>query len=212
MYSYINDKELRNYLREYCETRIIALQKELKEYFTFSFKLIGSGNNRLMMVNGKNNSVDLDYNLTIQRDKKQLFSNPEKIKKLFMSAFQKVCNKNVKTSDSTQVITCVVGKVGKYTFSFDIAIMAEGNDGYIYKIVNDKTVQPTRYIWNKIPKSKNIDYKFLTLKQNGYWEDIKEIYLEKKNKYLVTNNDKHSFSIFIETINEVIQKFHLPLW
>lgn len=211
MYRYIEDKALRNELREFCEGKIIDLQKELKDYFTFSFKLIGSGNNRLMTINGKNNSIDLDYNLVIQRDKKQLFSNPEKIKKLFISTFQKVCGKNVKASDSTQVLTCTVGKVRNYLFSFDIAIFAEGNDGFFYKIINDKNTNPSRYIWNKVPKSRNFEYKFLTLKQLGYWEDIKNKYIKKKNTYLRSDPTKQSFSILIECLNDIIHEYNLDL-
>lgn len=206
MFDYIENKSLRNDLREYCEERIVALQKELKEYFTFSFKLIGSGDNRLMMINGKNNSIDLDYNLKIQRDKKQLISNPEKIKKLFLRGFQNVCEKGTKVSDSTQVITCYVGEFEEFSFSFDVAIFVEGNDGFIYKLINDKNTIPSRYIWNKIPKSKDFEYKFSSLKQMGYWQDIKDLYKRKKNLYLQRQDDRHSFSILIETVNEIIQK------
>ena len=211
MYDYIPDKQLRTNLREYCEDAIYALQDELKECFTFSFKLIGSGDTRLMMINGNDKSIDLDYNLVIQRDKKQLSGDPSQIKHLFMALLKKILGKGVKVSDSTQVITCCVGKMYGYTFSFDIAIIMDGNDGYMYKIVNDKNTVPSRYIWNKIPKSKNFEYKFSILKKNGYWEDIKEIYKEKKNTYLRRQSDISSFSILIETINEVIQKYNLDL-
>ena len=211
MYDYIPDKQLRTDLREYCENVINSLQDELRQYFTFSFKLIGSGDTRLMMINGNNKSIDLDYNLVIQRDKKQLSGDPSQIKHLFMTSLKKILGKGVKVSDSTQVITCYVGKMYGYTFSFDIAIIMDGNDGYMYKIVNDKNAVPSRYIWNKIPKSKNFEYKFSLLKKNGYWEDIKEIYKEKKNTYLRKQSDISSFSILIETINEVIQKYNLDL-
>lgn len=211
MYEYINNKQIRNELRDYCERVIVSLQKELKEYFTFSFKLIGSGDTRLIMVNGNDNSIDLDYNIVIQRDKKQLVSDPSSIKHCFMQALKKVLGKNVKVSDSTQVITCYVGKVYKYTFSFDIAIIVDGNDGYMYKIVNDKNGTPIRYIWNMIPQSKDYEYKFCRLKRLGYWEEIKCIYKQKKNNYLKKQSDIGSFSILIETINAIIQNRHLVL-
>lgn len=206
MYSYIQNREIRNELRIYCEDRIIQLQKVLRDYFTFSFKLIGSGENRLMTVNGNNNSVDLDYNIVIQRDKKQLIGKPEQIKKLFMRAIKDVCGENTKVCDSTQVITCKVGRLCGYSFSFDIAIFVEGNDGFIYKLINDKQSIPSRYIWNRVPKSKDFGYKFSYLKNNGYWEDIKSLYLKKKNFNLSRATDKSSFSILIETVNEILQQ------
>lgn len=211
MFRYIQDKELRNSLREYCEDKIISVQKQLKDFFTFSFKLIGSGDNRLMMINGKNNSIDLDYNLVIQRDKKQLIGDPKRIKILFVDAFRKVCGKSVKVSDSTSVITCVIGPYQEFSFSFDVAIMIDGNNGYLYKIINDKTASQSRYIWNQVPKSKNFEYKFSVLKQKGYWNDIKELYLSKKNNNLRKHIDKTSFSVLIETVNEIIQSYHLNI-
>ena len=81
----------------------------------------------------------------------------------------------------------------------------------MYKIVNDKNTTPTRYIWNKIPKSKGYEYKFTALKRMGYWEDIKELYKAKKNNYLKRQSDIASFSILIETVNEIIQKNHIEL-
>lgn len=211
MYDYINDKQLRSNLRDFCENAILALQEQISAYFTFSYKLIGSGDTRLMMVNGNDNSIDLDYNLVIQRDKKQLIGDPGKIKHLFMKGLKSFVGKDVKVSDSTQVITCYTGKMYGYKFSFDIAIIVDGNDGYMYKIVNDKNTEPTRYIWNKIPKSKDYEYKFTALKRMGYWEDIKELYKRKKNNYLKRQSDISSFSILIETVNEIIQKNHLEI-
>ncbi len=208
MYKYTENKELRNKLRLYCEEIIISMQDLLCEYFTFSFKLIGSGETRLMMINGKNNSIDLDYNLIIQRDKKQLIGSPNKIKSLFMDALKKSCGNEVKVSDSTSVITCKVGKVAGYNFSFDIAIFVEGNDGFLYKLVNDKNLNQSRYIWNKVPQSRNFSYNFTMLKRDGYWENIKQLYLKKKNYYLSRQSDKQSFSILIETVNELLQKFY----
>lgn len=203
MYKFIDNKTLRTELRNKAEHIIFSLQKELKQYFTFSYKLIGSGETRLMTVNGKDNSIDLDYNLLLQRDKRQLASNPKMIKELFLKSLKKICGKNSKVSDSTQVITCNLGNIGKYKFSIDFAILYEGNDCFFYKIVNDKTYQPTRYIWNKVPQSKNFEEKFRVVKQEC-WEDLKKRYLEKKNRNLWLNSKKTSFSLLIETINELI--------
>lgn len=206
MYKYIEDKKNRKILKGYCEEKILFLQQMLREYFTFSFKLIGSGETRLMTVNGKDNSIDLDYNLILQRDKKQLISSPKKIKTLFINSLQKICGSFVKISNSTQAITCNVGEFEGYNFSFDIAIFVEGNDGLLYKLVNDKNTNPSRYIWNKIPLSKDFNYNFTLLKRLGYWKEIKELYLRKKNHYLSRHSNKKSFSILIETVNELMQK------
>lgn len=211
MYEYIQDKKTRLMLRERCENYILNVQHQLKDYFTFSFKLIGSGDSRLMMTNGKNKSIDLDYNIVIQRDKKQLIGKPNKIKQLFMSAFKEICGSGVKVSDSTKAITCYIGKINGYTFSFDIAVFIDGNDGFTYKLINDKNSVPSRYIWNKVPQSNNFEYKFMCLKREGYWEEIKDLYKNKKNKCLVNKDEKTSFEILLSVINELIQKHKISL-
>lgn len=42
------------------------------------------------------------------------------------------------------------------------------------------------------------------LKNNNLWEDLKDYYIEKKNKN--DNPNKHSRSIFAESVNEMCQK------
>ena len=46
------------------------------------------------------------------------------------------------------------------------------------------------------------------LKENGWWQEIRDTYLKKKNMYLQRQETKNhpSFNIFVETINEVWYK------
>lgn len=77
MYSFVEDKRELKEIREVCEQIIKSIQSSwLKEYFTFQFNLIGSGGVKLVTRNGSDGEYDLDYNLIIQKDKKNLFSNP----------------------------------------------------------------------------------------------------------------------------------------
>lgn len=73
MYKYVSKKEIID-IREYCEEIIKKIQKsQLKDFFTFSFYLIGSGKTNLITINGDNDTYDLDYNLILQKDKADLF-------------------------------------------------------------------------------------------------------------------------------------------
>ena len=46
--------------------------------------------NNLITQNGETGEYDLDYNFILQKDKQNLFSNPKKIKELFIKAFNEV--------------------------------------------------------------------------------------------------------------------------
>lgn len=204
MYKYVLQEE-RDSLVKACEGIILSVQKSVKEYFTFEYRLIGSGEKRLVTRNGDNGPFDLDYNFILKKDKQELSSYPEKIKDIFINAFNKLNpSYNFKfASNSTSVITTKLVLDGHLEFSFDIAIMIEGNNGNLYKLIYDK---PTlRYLWNEVKKTKNYTSKFIRIKVEGYWEEFKTKYLRNKNLHLTRNEEIQSFSIFLETLNEYFQ-------
>lgn len=201
MYHYI-EKDEKASLTEICEEVLFCVQKSVKEYFSFEFRLIGSGIKKLLTRNGENRSFDLDYNIILKKDKKNLLSNPDKIRQLFLNAFN---NANPKygfkyAQDSTSVITSRLVHNNTLYFSFDVAIMKEGNNGNYYKLVHDKS--SNRYIWNEVKQSKDYMIRFKAIKEKGLWPQFKKRYLELKNMHLKRNDEIRSFSIFLETINE----------
>lgn len=200
MYEYVS-KEERQKLAQASEAIMKEVQKQVADYFTFEFRLIGSGERRLITRDGKNGPFDLDYNIIIQKDKKDLISHPDKIKEIFIKAFNLSSTKhNFKhASDSTSVITLksVTNNVLHYTI--DVAIMMQGNNGNFLKIIFDKPTN--RYIWNEIPRTKDYMLRFKHLKTHNLFEKFKNRYLEKKNLHLSRNDDIKSFSIFLETLN-----------
>ena len=203
MYEFVNPK-ICSVLRTECEEILLGVQKELKEFFTFQFYLIGSGEKALVTRNGEKAPFDLDYNLIIMRDKKELINDPKAIKELFLQAFNKVNHKYRFSfaKNSTSVIT-VRSFLDDVSFSFDCAIMYEGNNGNMYKIVYDK---PDRYIWNEVKHTKEFNAKFKYVRSQLGITEIKALYLEKKNRYLRMQKNLSSFSILSETINELLQK------
>ena len=190
-------------LDEWCRNILLDVQNEIREYFTFDFRLIGSGEKRLVTQNS-DEAFDLDYNIILQRDKQNLLDDPKTIKNIFVHSFNEVLGRQVKNyshvCDSTSVVTAKIILNNKINFSFDVAIIVEGNDGYFYRLVNDKW--SNRYIWNQMPNSRNYFEQFKKIKDNGQWLDFKHRYLELKNMHLFRGDKHKSFSIFLETINE----------
>ena len=205
MYRFANQQDVKE-LAKWCEEIIKEVQKEVKEYLTFSFNLIGSGGKRLVTQNAEE-AFDLDYNLIIQKDKQGLIDDPKRLKNIVRNAFDVVLRESVDgyngAKDSKAVITITFSDGVKRTFSFDVAIYVEADNGYMYKLINDKNTG--RYIWNQLPKSKNYEEKMQAIKENGEWEDFKYTYLELKNKYLRSGNNVKSFSVFLEALNKLYQ-------
>ena len=207
MYEYIKNNDTLKEVKKACENLIKEIQRSgLKEYFTFQFNLIGSGSTNLITYNGDNEEYDLDYNFILQKDKKNIFSNPKKIKELFIKYFNEV-NPKLGFNDaenSTSVITSKLTYNNKIIFSFDVAILCEGYNGNYLKIkYNKKTDQ---YYWNEIKSSRNYQSKIKKLKDMGKWNDVRELYLEKKNLHLKQQKYISSFSVLLETLNELCSK------
>ncbi len=202
MYKFANPTEVK-LLTKWCEGILHSVQNEVRDYFTFDIRLIGSGDKKLVTQN-EDESFDLDYNLILQRDKKNLLNSPRQIKDIFVSRFNKILQPEISdfkyACDSTSVITLKLVQNGKLQFSFDIAILVENNDGVFYRLTNDK--RSDRYIWNEVAHSKDYLEKFQQIKIQGYWQSFKERYLELKNYHLRKNDKVKSFSVFLETLNE----------
>ena len=202
MYHFAKQSKVKE-LNQWCLAVLHKIQEEIKEYFTFDIRLIGSGEKRLVTQNS-DEAFDLDYNIILQKDKKRLLDNPKLIKEKFVDLFYKELkyrvNEHFHVCDSTSVVTVKITLCGTIIFSFDIAIIVEGDDGYFYKLIHDKNTN--RYIWNRAKDSNNYFERFQNIKRNGQWQKFKKRYLELKNMHLSREEDTKSFSIFLETLNE----------
>ncbi len=202
-YTYAPKNEVTEF-NKFCLEIIHDVQKIVKEYFTLDIRLIGSGEKRLV-TKDEDGCFDLDYNLIIQRDKKEILNNPKEVKTLFLNAFNKVMPNYVKNyiypKNKTSVITSGIKFNSVNNITFDVAILAEGNNGYLYKLFYDKNVD--RYIWNQVRNSKGCFERYQEVKEQGLFNQFKKRYLELKNMHLKRGDEIKSFSIFLETLNEV---------
>ena len=203
MYEFVSKNEIRD-VSKAVRTIINNVQKSsLREYFTFDFFLIGSGAKNLVTRNGDEGAFDLDYNFVIQKDKQGLINNPKKIKELFINAFND-SNPGLgfnPANNSTSVITSRLVYGNRLHFSFDVAILCEGNNGNYLKIVQNKT--NGQYYWNEIKSSREYKSKMDVIKEAGLWNELRENYLNRKNLYLTRNEEKASFSVLLEVLNEL---------
>jgi len=189
----------------WCEGILKAVQTEVNDYFTFDFRLIGSGDRKLVTQNG-DEPFDLDYDIILQRDKKELLNDPKRIKELFRNKLDVVLKNSIDkykpspSRDSTSVLTTNVRIDNRISFSFDVAIIAENDNGHYCRITNVKDAR--QYIWNQLPNSNGFHEKFKAIKDAKLWNDFKAKYLKKKNEHLSRQTGVNSFSILLETINE----------
>lgn len=204
---YVKNSTVKPY-RSFSADKMNQVKQMLKAEYNLDsdFYLVGSGAKNLVTQNEKE-PFDLDWNLEVY-NLNEPTKNAEWLKNTVMNFLNKILENTPfkNCQDSTAVITSRwVSKEG-LEFSFDIAILVRNSVGTFCRMIHDKYLN--RYYWNEVPNSNEVYEKMDKLKENGWWDDIRETYLNKKNMYLKRGDRENhpSFNVFVETINEVWYK------
>ena len=215
MYHYITDKDFLKRMRALCSGIINQLVQRINNdsVMTVEAHLVGSGAKNLETQN-ENEPIDLDYNLCILSTEEELDINDcRSIKEYIRKQFNAVLSANgwddcedSKSALSTKLRYFTKGN--PTAFSIDVAIVAEGDNKW-FRLIHDKTgfIACDRYYWNEAPHSNGLSMKVVKLKENNFWKDVRDTYLDKKNMYLRRQDQNHpSFNVYIEAVNEVYYK------
>lgn len=190
-------------LKEEIIELIMEVQNQVRDKFTFQFEFVGSTKRNMITEDARSNiGFDFDVNLTVNNDKNY---TPKEIRTILRTALTNVSRKYGynRCEDSTRVITIVniSTKNSSILHSCDFAIV-KGNKYIRF----DK--KENAYVWASQPKDFiNLDKKAKELRKDSeIWKVVKEKYLKKKNEN--KNPNKHSRSLYAETINEVYDKYY----
>lgn len=193
-------------MKQNVEFILHEVQNLVRHKFTFSYTFIGSTSRNMITCDFKSNiGFDFDINLYINDDENK-YSEKEQ-KHIIMNALNQVTWRYGYSpcEDSTRVITLKIKdkRCSLIHHSCDIAIVHDyidkkGEKKQEYIRFNKKK---QTYMWVDQPKGYNLEKKIKWLKKKSLWNEVRYIYLYKKNTNM--NPDKHSRSLFAETINEV---------
>lgn len=184
---------------------IHEVQDEVRDKFTFQYELVGSASRNMITYDTKSNvGYDFDVNFEVNDDDNNY--TPKQIRTIIRNAIDKFAPSHGYDycEDSTRVLTIKQKdyKHAKILHSCDFAIVNNCDDGQQYIRFNKGT---NRYTWEFQGEGfESLPDKIDWLKENNLWEDLKDYYIEKKNEN--DNPDKHSRSIFAESVNEMCQK------
>ena len=204
-FQYVSKKELKPAKKQLMEL-IHKVQDEVRDSFTFQYKFVGSVQRNMVTCDVKSNAgFDFDVNIMVNDDDKDF--EAEEIKNILMCAFNKYARKYGYDSceDSTRVFTIKVKdrKNSRIRHSCDFAIVNDyGNNQQEYIRYNKKR---KNYTWEEQTKGFYcLPEKIEFCKDNQLLQEVREIYLDKKNYNMDSN--KKSRSIFAETIHEVCHR------
>lgn len=204
-FQYVAKKELKPAKKQLMEL-IHKVQDEVRDNFTFQYEFVGSVKRNMVTWDVKSNAgFDFDVNIIVNDCDGDF--DAEKTKNILMCAFNKYARKYGYDSceDSTRVFTIKVKdrKNSRIRYSCDFAIVNDyGNNQQEYIRYNKKR---KNYTWEEQTKGFYcLPEKIKFCKDNQLWQEVREIYLDKKNYN--TDSNKKSRSIFAETIHEVCHR------
>ena len=187
------------------------LQDEVRGEFTFQYHFVGSSQ-RNMITRDRNSNTGFDFDVNLEVNDPDEDYSAEEIRRILRNGLNKVTHPNGfpvygydHTEDSTRVLTIKVKDRANSLIqhSCDFCIVYECEDGrQQYIRYNEKHGS---YTWEYQPKGyTKLPRKIQWIKKHGLWQEVGDIYIEKKN----ANNDdnKKSRSIFAETIQQVCQQ------
>ena len=205
-YEYVSKSKAAPYKAALIEI-IKRVQDEVRDDFTFQFTFIGSSSRNMITFDPTTNKgFDFDVNIEVNDDDENYDAG--EIRTILRNAFTRVSRQYGynKCEDSTRVITIKVTDsfYSRISHSCDFAIVYEGKDGQQYIRFNKET---GKYTWEfQTQPYKDLEKRADFLKKNGHWNEVLKVYLGKKNNN--DNPDKHSRSLYAETINECYRRHH----
>lgn len=185
---------------------LYMVQDLVRDNFTFSFTPIGSSSRNMITCDAKSNiGFDFDINIEVNDDNEDF--GPKEIRTIIRTAIDRVAPRYgyKNCEDSTRVLT--IKKVdtshSRIIHSCDFAIVYNCGDGRQQYIRFNK--DNNYYFWEYQGKGfVGLEKKMDWLKRENFWGELQDYYIYKKN--CNDNPDKHSRSIFAESINEMCQK------
>lgn len=192
---------------------MLDVQEYVRDHFTFQFEFIGSSSRNMVTWDPTTTKCfDFDLNLYPNYDDEEY--SAEEVKRILRKALDR-CGRRYgfgSSQDSTRVITVkkqwiLLGSPCTSVYSCDFAIVHDWTDDeggrYQEYIRNNKADRV--YFWAK----QNKGYAYLKekeawLKKQKLWNEVREVYLDKKNNNL--NPGKKSRALYAETISEVCQR------
>ena len=203
-FEYVSKKEAAPYKAELIEI-LHQVQDYVRDDFTFQFTFIGSSSRNMITYDPTTNiGFDFDVNITVNDDDEDY--SPEEIRTILHNAFSRFMTAYGynKCEQSTRVISIKVVDQwsSRVIRSCDFAVIYEGRNGQQYIRFNKER---NYFSWEfQTQPYKELEFRADYLKENGHWNEVLEVYLDKKNNNY--NPDKHSRSLYAETINECFRR------
>lgn len=203
MKKYVPKTEVKPYKEDFAKI-MKSIRPTIKQQgITFTYNLVGSAK-RNLVIRHANKGFDCDYQIFIQKNKKNL--KPKELKLMFINEINKALNtlfdKYDNCEDKTTAITIKQKNQenSSIEFSFDIVIMKIEKDQTKIIRKNDET---NEYNFELLKDMKITQNLIKQIKHQQMWDDVRKKYYNEKMENL-NNENKKSFQILNEVLDKVL--------
>ena len=197
---YLTAKELKPYKDK---INILMKTDELKELFSkynCFYRLVGSSKRNMVLIDEKNKKFDLDYQIIFRRKIEDTRSGCLiKIKNEFIQKIDIFLTSNGYENGDNST-TAITYKNKSNNQSYDIVLLVQSEDGLESFHYEDK--EKTKMQLCPVKGSKDYVTSIKKIKGKKMWDKLREIYKKKKEN---NKEQKKSFSLLIESVNETLQ-------
>lgn len=187
------------------------LQDEVREHFTFQYHFIGSSK-RNMITRDLCGNKGFDFDVDLEINDRSCRYSPSQIREILRVGIDRITNPNGlpvmgydHAENSTRVLTIKVKDPAnsRILHSCDLCIVRKSCDGRRQYI--RKNIRHYNYTWEYQSEDfEALPEKIDWVKRNGHWQEVRELYLRKKNNNFPF---KPSRSLFAEAVHEIWQKY-----
>ena len=209
-FEYVPESQTKPVKKELLEI-IYDVQDLLRDKFTFRFDFIGSSA-RNMITQDVRSNIGFDFDVNIEVNDPEDIYSAEELRRLVRKTLDKVAPRYGYSfaEDSTRVLTIKKKNtlLSRIEHSCDFAIVNNytDEDGIHRQEYIRYNKQARRYVWEIQPAGyRQLIEKADWLRHHGYWEEVKSLYLEKKNYN--TDPSKRSRALYAEAVNEIGTKY-----
>lgn len=207
-YDYVTRRQAKPYREEF-QNILFELQDLVRDNFTFQFQFIGSSARNMITFDSTTN-IGFDFDVNIEVNDPNEEYSPGEIRNIIINALNRIIIPHGFNfvENGTRVLT--IKKVDLYRskiqYSCDIAIVnnyVDRKGGNHQEYIRYIKTQNT-YIWAEQTSPYNLEKKIKVIKKHNLWNDVFELYLDKKNYN--TDKNKKSRNLYAETINEIYDR------
>lgn len=202
-FEYVSKEEVSRVKNELTKF-INIIQSDIRDKFTFTYSFVGNSARNMVTTNYYSN-IGYDYDVSIMVNNADEIEESQ-IVNILKTAFDKYSDlfKYNNIDDDKRVISIRLKdkKRSKLNHICDFGIHKKGTDESIQYLSYSK--KNNKYSWVNIPRGiASLDHKIMWLKDNGYWQEVRDIYLEKRASGI--NKNKPTRLIFNDVVSLIFE-------